>query len=82
VAQRGGHALFAARTAGRATLVFAAAAPPASMDAGRLLKATLVEFGGKGGGSATMAQGGLADPARAAEALAWAVRASGSASSP
>jgi alanyl-tRNA synthetase len=53
--------------------VFLESAPPAGvliacsgdsgMDAGVILKQTLAEFGGKGGGSATLAQGSIGEPA-------------------
>jgi alanyl-tRNA synthetase len=72
MSRRGGHAVFAARNAGRATMVFAVSIHPSDFDAGRLLKETLAKFGGKGGGSELMAQGALADPASAEEAVRWA----------
>lgn len=72
LARRGGHAVFAARIGGRATLVFVASIHPGHFDAGKLLKETLAQFGGKGGGQAAMAQGALADPAQAGPAVAWA----------
>jgi alanyl-tRNA synthetase len=72
MSRRGGHAVVAARIAERATLVFAASIYPSDFDAGRLLKDTLAKFGGKGGGSELMAQGALADPAKAEEAVRWA----------
>jgi alanyl-tRNA synthetase len=74
VAERGGVALFAAVADGKARLIFTA--PPrtsATFASGRLLKAVLAEFGGKGGGSDHLAQGTLNDPARAKEAVRWAV---------
>lgn len=71
LASRGGHALFAARIAGRATLIFVASVHPSGFDAGKLLKETLAQFGGKGGGQPGMAQGALADPGQAEAAVRW-----------
>ena len=62
----------AARDGGRATLVFVASIHPAGFDAGKLLKETLAQFGGKGGGQPAMAQGALADPEQAEAAVRWA----------
>jgi alanyl-tRNA synthetase len=64
--------VFAVRNAGRATLVYATSIHPGGFDAGKLLKETMARFGGKGGGSELMAQGALADPATAKEAVRWA----------
>jgi len=72
LSRRGGHAVFAARIGGRATLVFVASIHPGGLDAGKLLKATLAQFGGKGGGQPAMAQGALTDPAQAEAAVKWA----------
>lgn len=75
VAARNGCALFAAVDQDRATLVFAAPAVweggPAR-DCGALLREVLAKFGGRGGGQRTLAQGSLADPARAGDAVRWA----------
>jgi alanyl-tRNA synthetase len=43
------------------------------VDAGKLLRATLEQFGGRGGGQPALAQGGLPDGSRLEEALAAAV---------
>lgn len=75
VAARNGCALFAAVDGDRATLVFAAPTVPDGgppCDCGALLREVLAEFGGRGGGQRTLAQGSLADPARAQEAVRWA----------
>jgi len=73
MSRRGGHAVFGILLAERATLVLARSIHPSGFDAGQLLKATLAEFGGKGGGSPDSAQGVLSDPARLDEAVRWAV---------
>lgn len=73
VSQRGGVALFAAVADGKARLIFTAPSPTDSrFVSGKLLKAVLAEFGGKGGGHDHLAQGTLDDPARATEAVQWA----------
>jgi len=48
-------------------------------DMGTLMKELMARFGGRGGGSKDMAQGGVADPEKLAAALADAVRAIGAA---
>lgn len=75
VASRNGCALFAAVWEGKATLIFAAPevwAGRLGYDCGALLRETLAEFGGKGGGQKTLAQGSLKDFAKASEAVEWA----------
>ncbi len=75
VASRNGCALFAAVWEGKATLIFAAPevwAGRLGYDCGTLLRETLAEFGGKGGGQKTLAQGSLGDAAKAREAVEWA----------
>lgn len=67
VAQRGGVALLGLR-ADKAQLVFARA-DGLPLDCGALLRQTLAALGGRGGGQAGLAQGGLPDPARLDEAL-------------
>jgi len=69
---RGGHAVFATRIGGRATLIIAHSHWPTEFDAGKLLKETLAKFGGRGGGQEKMAQGALTDPANAEAAMRWA----------
>lgn len=71
LSRRGGHAVFGVLHEGRATLLVVRSIHLGAFDAGRLLKAALAEFGGKGGGSPDGAQGVLADPARLAEAVRW-----------
>lgn len=72
LSSRGGHAVFAARVGEKATMIIAHSHRPAEFDAGRLLKETLAQFGGKGGGRPEMAQGSLTDPATAEAAVRWA----------
>jgi alanyl-tRNA synthetase len=43
--------------------VLIACSSDAGVNAGAILKETLAEFGGKGGGSTTLAQGAMPDPA-------------------
>jgi alanyl-tRNA synthetase len=69
---RGGIALLGL-TGEKAQLVFARPAE-SSLDCGKLLKETLGEFGGKGGGQPAQAQGGLPDPTRLEAALDAAVQ--------
>jgi len=59
-------ALFARRECGR---VLFGQHPTAGKDMNALLKKVLTEVGGKGGGTKDFAQGGLADPAKAQEAI-------------
>ncbi|KAB8144630.1 alanyl-tRNA editing protein [Chloroflexia bacterium SDU3-3] len=53
----------------RAQLVFARPAQAAAPDCGALLRATVAQFGGRGGGQPAMAQGGIASAADADAAL-------------
>lgn len=70
IAERGGVALLGV-PAEKPQLLFASA-PGSGVDTGALLRATAAEFGGRGGGQPTMAQGGIPDASRLAEAVAWA----------
>lgn len=54
--------------AAQAQLVFARPAA-ATLDCGALLRQTLTPFGGRGGGSSTLGQGGMPDPAQLDAAL-------------
>lgn len=76
LAMRGGIGLFASIWEGKARLIFTVPPPLVSQNApvkaGMLLRDTLKEFGGKGGGHETLAQGTLDDPAKAAAAVKWA----------
>lgn len=65
-------ALLAAVWEGRATLIFAQPGNGSFPDCGRLLRETLAQFGGKGGGSRVIARGGLDDPGKAQAAVQWA----------
>lgn len=65
-------ALLAAVWEGEATLIFAKPGNGPQPECGRLLKETLAQFGGRGGGSKTLAQGVLDNPAKAKEAVRWA----------
>ncbi|GAB4198920.1 MAG: DHHA1 domain-containing protein [Roseiflexaceae bacterium] len=67
IAERGGVALLGVQ-ADKAQLVFARGEGLA-LDCGALLRQTLTTVGGRGGGQAGLAQGGLPDPARLEEAL-------------
>ena len=60
IAVRGGIALLGA-AAEKAQLVFARPAE-STVDCGKLLKEVLADFGGKGGGQAAIAQGGIPEP--------------------
>lgn len=70
IVERGGVALVGVR-AEKAQLLFASA-PESGVDALALLRATTSAFGGRGGGQPAMAQGGIPDAARLAEAVRWA----------
>ncbi|MFN2315829.1 MAG: DHHA1 domain-containing protein [Gemmatimonadales bacterium] len=71
LAMRGGIGLFASIWEGKARLIFTA--PSLSpIEAGMLLRETLAEFGGKGGGHEHLAQGTLDDPEKARAAVQWA----------
>jgi alanyl-tRNA synthetase len=48
---------------GNPPAVLLAASPDSAIDAGKILKEWLAEMGGRGGGSAQIAQGSLADSA-------------------
>jgi alanyl-tRNA synthetase len=67
IAQQGGVALLGLR-ADKAQLVFARA-EGLPVDCGALLRQTLAALGGRGGGQAGLAQGGLPDPAHLDAAL-------------
>ncbi len=60
--------------AGRSTTLFFAQSTGGSADMGELMKRTVAEFAGKGGGTRDFAQGGGIDEARLEEALALAER--------
>ncbi len=79
ITERGGLALLGTR-ADKAQLVFARAEGLA-VDCGVLLRQALAAVGGRGGGQAALAQGGIPDPARLDEALDAALRAAMSAAS-
>lgn len=64
----GGRAVFLAFAADPPSMLLAVSGDSA-WDAGRLLKQALGEVGGRGGGSAQMAQGGAPDAARLEEAV-------------
>lgn len=72
IAAAGGVALLGLR-AEKSQIVFARA-HGLTVDCGALLRAALTPLGGRGGGQAALAQGGLPDPELIAEALAAAVR--------
>lgn len=72
IALRETMAILAAVWEGQATVIFAKPGNGPHRDCGTLLKETLAQFGGKGGGGKVMAQGVLDDPARAREAVKWA----------
>ena len=65
----GGHAVMVAFCAAPAS-VLVAASPDAGLNAGNLVKSAVTARGGRGGGSATVAQGSLPNAAAAAEAAA------------
>jgi alanyl-tRNA synthetase len=73
IAGRGGIALLGLR-AEKAQVVFASAAE-SRVDCGSLLRQTLAQFGGRGGGQTTLAQGGLPDVTMLDQALAAAAQA-------
>lgn len=58
--------------AGRATTLFFAQSAGGAADMGALLKRTMAEFQGKGGGTRDFAQGGGIEAAKLEAALAWA----------
>ena len=62
-----------ATTAPQPSLVFAQS-PGQPFDMGALLKQTMAEFGGRGGGSKDMAQGGVPDAAKLSAALSAAAK--------
>ena len=73
IGERGGVALLGIR--GEKAQVIFARGPGVSIDCGALLREVVGRFGGRGGGQAQMAQGGLPDAAKLEEALkvAWEV---------
>ena len=60
IAVRGGIALLA--LSGEKAQIVLARSAESTVDCGKLLKETLGQFGGKGGGQSAMAQGGVPDP--------------------
>jgi alanyl-tRNA synthetase len=72
-AEGGAIALLGLRAGERAHLIFAQS-PGLPFDVGALLKATCARYGGRGGGSRDLAQGGLPDAGRLEEALQEAAR--------
>lgn len=56
--------VFCVATAAHPATVLVAASPDTGLNAGALLKTALATVGGRGGGSATLAQGTVADPAQ------------------
>ncbi len=72
LASRGAVALLACTGEGSGYLVFAA--PVGRFDAARLLRATLAQFPGKGGGRKALAEGVIEDASQATEAVRWARR--------
>ena len=61
-------ALLGSTAGGKASLVFAQS-PGRPFDMGKLLRESCAAFGGRGGGSRDLAQGGIPDPSRVDEAL-------------
>ena len=59
-------------TQGRKGQLVFACSPGAGVDASALLREAAAKVGGRGGGTASLAQGGAADPARIADAVALA----------
>jgi alanyl-tRNA synthetase len=72
IAMRETMALLAARWEGQATLIFAKPGNGPHRECGTLLKETLAQFGGKGGGGKVMAQGVLDNATQAGAAVKWA----------
>jgi alanyl-tRNA synthetase len=79
MARRETMALLASVWEGQATLIFARPGIGPLPECGKLLKETLDQFGGRGGGGKTLAKGVLEDPARAREAVRWAAAEAGTA---
>lgn len=62
-------ALLASRSVGQVVFAQTPGALPATVDLGAMLRETIKEFGGKGGGNRNFAQGNLPNPADAAKAI-------------
>jgi alanyl-tRNA synthetase len=69
VAESNVVALLASRSVGQVVFAQTPGALPATFDLGTLLRETIKEFGGKGGGNRNFAQGNLPNPADAASAI-------------
>jgi alanyl-tRNA synthetase len=72
IEREGAIALLGSRQGGKATVIFARA-ENVPLHAGNLLRASLQEFGGGGGGRPDFAQGGGVSPERMPDLLAYAV---------
>jgi alanyl-tRNA synthetase len=69
VAESNVVALLASRVAGHVVFAQTPDALPATVDLGALLRESIKEFGGKGGGNRNFAQGSLPNPSDAAKAI-------------
>ena len=69
VAESNVVALLASRAAGHVVFAQTPGALPSTVDLGALLRESIKEFGGKGGGNRNFAQGNLPNPADAASAI-------------